>query len=70
MYFGDKSNQNFQSDLHTNQALTPIADILCNYPSLAQADSERPFTPALQFLPKISSPALQKTAGFWAGLGS
>lgn len=29
-------------------------------PSLAQADSERPFTPALQSLAKISSPSLQK----------
>lgn len=46
MYFGDKSNQNCQSDLHSNPwALSALYII-------SSADSERPFTPVLQSLAK------------------
>lgn len=65
MYFGGQIKPEFPVWSTHKPSIEPHQ----HYPSLAQADSERPFTPALQSLVKIRSPSLQ-TAGFWAGLGS
>lgn len=65
MYFGGQIKPEFPVWSTHKPSIEPHQ----HYPSLAQADSKRPFTPALQSLVKIRSPSLQ-TTGFWAGLGS